>query len=198
MKDISESKRESLMPLIRETLKEETTEIIPVSISCLEDSKTEGTQVSFSFEERAYGKTKTHTFEEVVGSGFVDCVFSACHNLYRQQYKSLENIKLVDLLVKPLFFSSRTTTNSDAKTKVVLKVEIKKHGEQEFYHKSRSIIHSSFVSILSAFEFYVNCEKSFHKLRVFIEEARNRNRSDLAQVYVYKISELTRYNNYEY
>ena len=127
--------------------------------------------------------------------GFVDCLYTSCLERYGDKYKSLLHVNLVDLLVQPVPFRKRLSSGSN--TDVILKVSVSDLGEYEFRKRSRSIIYSSFSTILSAFEFYINCQKAFECLTFAIEDAKKRNRGDIISSCKYKLSELTSVNKYE-
>ena len=86
---------------------------------------------------------------------------------------------------------------TDAETEVVIVVDVKDHGVAEFGCTSRSILHSSFMATLGVFEFYVNCEKTFHKIRLFLDDATTRNRGDIIQSCMTDLSKLTEVNTYD-
>ena len=67
----------------------------------------------------------------------------------------------------------------------------------EFSCVSRSILHSSFIVTLEAIEFYINCERTFHKIQIILGDAEQRNRGDIVQSCVTDLSKLTEVNTYE-
>ena len=115
---------------------------------------------------------------------------------YVERYPSLEKIKLVNIKVNPIMRASRFL-GSDAQASVVFSVEMDSHGIAEFQHKSRSMIYSSFVTALEAFQFYINCERTFHKIQTIVQDAQGRNRSDIVQACLSDLSTLTEVNTYE-
>ena len=84
----------------------------------------------------------------------------------------------------------------DARTDIILRVETKDHGLSEFSARSRSIVHASFVAMAEAFQFYINCDRTFHALGSCLEGAKRRHRGDLTQSYLTDLSELTTVNSY--
>jgi hypothetical protein len=95
--------------------------------------------------------------------------------------ESLEN----DFTVVNILFSEKLSqsTNTD-------------FGISEFQHQSRSMIYSSFISTLQAFQFYINCEICFHKIKLALEDAKTRNRGDIIQSCMLDLSKLTGVNTY--
>jgi len=197
VKTPTELRRRNIKELFSEFIGEEKIELIPSRIKCEESSEKVHTLTTFVFEEKRGKEMNTLEFLDVKGKGFADCIFTACLNHYSERHTSLKNIKFRGLLIQPIFAVSSKSTNSDVRTNVVLEVEISGSGPAQFKNKSRSIVYSSFANILSAFQFYINCEMSFKKLQLLAEDAHNRERGDLLAGYLCKISDLTVINNYE-
>lgn len=191
-----EFRREGIKKLFSKILGETKTTLAPSSIDISESLTDDFTSVDLSFMESASGITKQISLKQIKAKGFVDGLFLGLHRNYSKKYPSLEKIKLIDIAVNPVMKAS-TNLGSDAKTSVVFRVEVENHGLSEFQHKSRSMIYSSFVSALEAFQFYINCEKTFHKIQLILEDASLRNRGDIAQSCMSDLSSLTEVNNYE-
>ena len=187
-------RREAVKKLIDKILKDKITKLKPVSISASESLNDDFTTTDFSFEE-------TGTRGEVVsvldskGKGFIDGLFRGLHSRYATEYPSIDKIKLVDIMVNPIMKASRTL-GSDAPASIIFRVEVDSHGIAEFRHDSRSVIYSGFAAALSAFEFYINCERTFHKIKLIVEDAEHRNRGDILQSCMSDLSKLTEVNTY--
>ena len=80
---------------------------------------------------------------------------------------------------------------------MIFRVEIRNHGIVEFESTSNSIMHSSFSATLEAFQFYINCERTFQKMKLIMDDAKARNRSDIFQRCLFDLSALTEMNSYE-
>ena len=176
---------------VDEKVEETKVKLEPISITASESLDDDFTTVEFSFED---GDKIVST--EAKGKGFVDGLFHGLYNHYILDYPSLEKIRLVDIMVNPIM---KTTRNNgpDAKANVIFSVEVEKHGIAEFSHQSRSMIYSGFVAALEAFQFYVNCEKTFNRIQLALEDATARNRGDIVQSCVSDLSKLTEVNTYE-
>ncbi len=195
-KTSQEFRRESVKELFDRILGNEKTSLAPLSINISESFDDDFTTVDLVFTEKTAQSSKTIKLEKVKAKGFVDGLFLGLHSNYAHEHKSLDKIKLVDIMVNPIMKAS-TSRGSDAKTSVVFRVEVKSHGISEFQHKSRSMIYSSFVSALEAFQFYINCEKTFHKIKFAVHDAQSRNRGDIVQRCLTDLSKLTEVNTYE-
>lgn len=192
-----EFRRENLKELFEKTLQSKQTRLEPFDISVKESWDSDFTVVDLAINETIDGMQTRKEITEDKAKGFVDGMFKACHNQYAKEHKSLKNIRLIDYQVKPKFSKAKGTMGSDAKTTVTIMVEIKDHAIAEFSCTSRSILYSSFVATLEAFQFYINCDKSFKKIKLVLEDASARNRGDIAQECMSKLAMLTGVNTYE-
>jgi len=189
-------RRENIKQLFDKTLKEDKIRLEPISLTVSENRDSDFTNVSFSFD-LFEGEDKTnYSFSNIEGKGLVDAIFTKCHDVLVKQHPSLKNLALVDLIVKPIFSMSHKQTGTDAKTDIFFRLEIKNYGISEFVVRSRSIVHASFEAILAAFQFYMNCEKSFCKLKSFLADAKKRHRGDVEQQIVTQLAQLTTMNSY--
>lgn len=188
-------KRENVKKLFEKVLGDGKVKLTPLSINILESFQDDFTTVDLIYTETCQNSTETRSLSGIKAKGFVDCLFVGLHNEYVKNYSSLKKIKLVNIEVTPLMKKS-TERGSDARTSVAIKVEVKEHGISEFEHESRSVIHSSFTSSLEAFQFYINCERTFKKIKSFLEDAQLRNRGDIVQSCLTDLSVLTEVNTY--
>ena len=189
-----EFKRENVKKLFSRVLGSSKLKLNPLSINTSESLNDNFTTTDFSFEEFD-SQQNIVTITDSKGSGFIDGLFLGLHKHYLPKYTSLDKLKLVDLMVNPLM-KAGASMGSDAPISVIFRVEVKNHGLAEFQHKSRSMIYSSFVSALEAFQFYVNCEKAFFKIKTIADDAASRNRGDILQNCMLDLSNLTEVNTY--
>lgn len=191
-----EFKRTEVKKIFDKVLKESKTVLSPISITVSESLDDDFTTTDFSFEMKG-NEDKIVTLENQKGKGFVDGLFTGLHSYFSNNFNSLDKIKLSDYNVNPIMSNSKKSMGTDAQASVSLSVMVGQHGTSEFHHTSRSMVYSSFVSALEAFQFYINCERSFHKIKLFIEDAKQRNRGDVASVCIYDLSKLTEVNTYD-
>lgn len=188
-------KRLEVKEIIDKALGETKTQFTPVTISVSESLDDDFTSVNFSFRQSP--KDKIIVINDSKGKGFIDSLFNGMYREMSKDYPSLSKIKLVEFMVNPLLSLSKASMGTDAQASVLFKIGVGNFGEAEFQHRSRSMIHSGFSATLEAFQFYINCERSFEKIKFILENARERNRSDTAQACLYDLSKLTEINNYE-
>lgn len=189
-------KRQEISQINERFLGETITRLEPLSICTSESLNDDFTATDFSFQITG-PDNKIISIEGAKGKGFVDGLFGGLKNNFSDKYQSLEKIKLVDINVNPIMSQSKIKMRTDAQASVVFVLEVGKRGLAEFQHQSRSMIYSCFVATLNAFEFYINCERCFHKIQFSIEDAKLRNRSDIIEKCKYDLSKLTEFNSYE-
>lgn len=191
-------RRQTIKDLFDKILKAQQIKLSPFSISVDESFKSDFTNVEMSINETSGGlQGPSFTLSEDKAKGFVDGMFIACHNHYASKYPSLENIRLVDYQVTPKIKKTNNKMGTDAETEVSISIDVKEHGVAEFSCVSRSILHSSFIATLKVIEFYINCEKTFNKIQLILDDAKRRNRGDIVQSCVSDLSRLTEVNTYE-
>ena len=72
-----------------------------------------------------------------------------------------------------------------------MSVKVGDLGVSEFVSRSDSIIRSAFATTLKAFQFYMNCEASFDKIKIALDDATKRNRGDIQQRCLTDLSKIT-------
>ena len=188
-------KRLEVKKVIEKVLGDTRTRLAPVAISATESLNDDFTSVDFSF--RQFPKESPVAVKDSKGKGFIDGLFNGMYEVMSKEHPSLSKIKLVEFMVNPLMTLSKGSMGTDAQASVIFKVKVGNFGEAEFQHRSRSMIYSGFSATLEAFQFYINCERSFEKIKFILENARERNRSDTVQACLYDLSKLTEVNSYE-
>tara|TARA_B100000073_G_scaffold62388_1_gene46196 strand:+ start:6856 stop:7455 length:600 start_codon:yes stop_codon:yes gene_type:complete len=189
-----EFRREEVKKLFEKVLGNQKTNLVPLSITVSESLNDDFTTTDFSFEDQS--SDGIVTVNDSKGKGFIDGLFIGLHRHYLNNFPSLKNIRLVDMIVNPLMKNNRGL-GSEAKTDVIFRVEIDGHGIAEFQNTSRSMIYSGFVASLQAFQFYINCEKTFDRINFAVIDATSRNRGDILQSCLTDLSKLTEVNSYE-
>ncbi len=191
-----EFRRNDVKKLFDKILKTKKIKLEPLDIVVKESLDSDFTLVDLAVNEVCGDITRTVEISEREAKGFVDGMFKACYKQYKDQHNSLKNIKLIDYQIAPRFSKSKNTMGSEAETAVTLMVEVKDHGVAEFNCVSRSILYSSFVATLESYQFYMNCDRTFEKIKMIIEDAQSRNRGDIAQQCMSDLSLLTGVNTY--
>lgn len=188
-------KRQQVREVIDKILKTQKTILSPLEFTVSESFGSDYTETSFSFRESG-NKDRTVPLSNIKSRGVVDGIFRGLHEFYQEDYPSIKRIRLVNLLVDPFWSTSKAKFGTDAKTSVVFRVEVDSFGTADFEHSSRSMLHSSFISGLNAFQFYINCERAFDRAQLVLKDAESRNRSDISDQWKYYLSKLTEANTY--
>lgn len=189
-------KRLEVKEVIGKVLGDSAVNLSPLSIAVRESLNDGFTTTDFSFEISG-GDNKIVSLESQKGKGFVDGLFTGLRNYFCDNYNSLDKLTLAQYNVNPLMSKAKNSMGTDAQASVELSVRVGKNGVAEFQHTSRSMIYSSFAASLEAVQFYINCDRCFHKIQFFIRDAKERNRGDIVSQCVYDLSRLTEVNTYE-
>jgi hypothetical protein len=197
IKTPQEIRRESIKDLFDRILQTKILTLSPSEVTIEESFNSDFTSVNLVFSSRTAGLTASIRTGEEAAKGFVDGIFRACHKALIGEYPSLANLKLADYRVAPNFNKIRNPSATDATAEVTIAMQVSSHGRAEFSSASRSILHSSLTATLEAFQFYINCEKTFHKIQTMLTDAESRNRGDIVQACVSDMSRLTEVNTYD-
>tara|TARA_B100000427_G_scaffold323928_1_gene328151 strand:+ start:767 stop:1366 length:600 start_codon:yes stop_codon:yes gene_type:complete len=171
------------------------TRLSPLSINVNESQNDDFTVTDFSF--KLYPEEEVISISNSKGKGFIDGLFGGLHKHFVVDYPSLSKISLVDLKVNPIMSKSKSLMGTDAQASVLFVIGVDDHGLAEFQHQSRSVIRSSFIASLNAFQFYINCERCFDKIHLGLADAHRRNRHDIVEKCRFNLSKLTEVNTYE-
>ena len=165
--------------------------------SLKEDFKNNCSFVSFILH---YNDEKTQQKFEIsgVGSGAVDAIYTGILKSFESKYISLQNVTLYDFIVSVKFQESRTASSTDAPVEVKIGLLGTSSSKNKLYFqaKSNSIVKSSLLVVCSAMEYLINSELAVLQLSEDIECANRRERVDLKEEYVSKLSELVKFISY--
>lgn len=133
---------------------------------------------------------------ESSGVGLVDAGFNALSTHFCQKYPSIKNINLSDIYFR---IDRKQNYNLNLKSKTILKLEFEndKKNKVLFQSKTSSIGLTSINVLCKAFEFYVNCENLFKRIKFLIEDASKRNRTDMSAKYSYILSKVVEVTTYK-
>jgi hypothetical protein len=179
--------QESTAKLIREILGDRYLDLRVAHYRVEENAETG--QCNFECEVR---DAKDQESRLVTGSGvgFVDSVFHAFQSAYVDEFASLKGIFFAGFSVQADLDTKKERSGSDAMGEVVLVVRNAAGRAFEFAHKSRSITLSALRCTIDAIEYFVNTERAFFLVRRALDDAKQRNRSDLAERYGMQLATL--------
>lgn len=184
-----ENKREQISLMLKEVLDEGYIALALSNLSLKENIESKTTEVSYSYQERDRKKTvsKAH------GAGTLDSVFSSLVKKY-PDHPSLLTVRLVafDVITDFKNISSKSTG-----AQITVSAKFKSNNQEnftEFRMSEDSIVTALAKCAFSVVEYYLNCDLAFKKLKFLIREAEDRNRGDIASVYISKISKIVNSN----
>lgn len=130
------------------------------------------------------------------GVGLVDSGFNALMAKYSSEYPSLKTIGLSDLYFQ---VDHKASAGLSVKSKTKMKLEFRNDSKNRtfFSERTTSMGFTGISVLVKAFEFYINCELLFKRLKFLIKDAEDRNRSDVASKYKYNLSKVVEVTSYE-
>lgn len=131
------------------------------------------------------------------GVGLVDALFKGIQAALVEDYPSIGHIHFVDFGVSGDFRGAKKDgARSDVPGMVRLAVENSNGRSFLFEDTSMSVSASSVSVVLRAVEHFVNAELAVLKVYSWIDDARKRNRADLAEKYTARLADLVENASY--
>ena len=186
-----EERLEENKRIINDTLKN-TLSLTIDDFSLKEDFKNDCSHVSFVLY-CDNGETQQEFEICSVGSGALDAIYTGVLDKFADKYVSLRDVVLYDFLVSVKFQESRTSLNTDApvEVKICLVGTSRSQSKLYFKAKSNSIVKSSLLATCNAMEYLINSELAVIQMSEDIEYAGERERMDLKEEYVSKLSAIS-------
>lgn len=190
---VEELKRAEIYKVIKSTLEEEYIKLQVNKITFSEDCIDNILKVDCKFFESGGSKIKTL---KSTGVGLVDALFVGLLKHYGKRFPSINSVSFEGFEVLP-DFSRKIKSGSDSPVDVAIKLSNSCNSIMTFRTSGRSFVSACALGVFRAIEFYINAEKAFKKLKTLIKEAQSRNRFDISQEYVSKISTIVKVTSYE-
>lgn len=188
-----ELKKDEITSLVRDILGSEYISLDVNSLDFKEDrAGPTSARISISSSNK---KTKRHLTG--VGVGIVDAMFQAFKDHFLKKYNSLMGIGLSSFTVVADNYSSQTPEGTDALVKVRICFRDTRGKIVPFTGTSRSLSMAAASSLVNAFEYYINSEVCFIKLRSLVKDAESRSRGDLRESYVSQLVRIVGVSSYE-
>ena len=130
------------------------------------------------------------------GVGVIHAFFSGLKAHLALQYSSLNTIQFTAFTVRGDMDSGKDSASSDAVGTVLLEVKNSSGSRFGFDHRSRSVAGSAVVVTLKAAEYFVNSERAFVQSYKALQNARERSRQDLVDIYTAHLAELVKNTSY--
>lgn len=150
------------------------------------------THVDFSYTEARPDESHTVNLSSS-GKGIVAALFNGLLGQYKDEYGSVGSITFDKINVKTYIEAESQSSE------VEFMIDFRNGRKQiaTFRARSRSILSAAALCVMKCFQFYINLEISFHKMRAVLEDARKRGRSDIAARIVTDMSKIVEFNSYE-
>lgn len=186
--------QEALESLVREVLGTDYRALDIARYNLTEDIREEKATIVCLLTGATAGEEKGRAVEGT-GVGMVDALFRGLQQSLSEDYPSLNHIRFVDFAITG-DFSDGNAARTDAVGLVRLEVENSSGRRFDFGHQSHSISASSVGVVLKAVEHFVNAELAVHKVLDWIDDARRRQRADLAEKYTHRLADLVQNASY--
>lgn len=130
------------------------------------------------------------------GVGLVDAAFDAMMKAFAPEHISLSQISVDDFSIS-IKFRGTLGRKSDAYAIALLRMRNSEGHAYTFNYRTPSTSQSTLAVLVSAFAFFINSERAYVQLHVGLEDAKKRNRSDLAQRIQQQMSTLVMATSYK-
>lgn len=180
------SKRVTVKDMIQDLLADDYEHLSLMHLRVDEDTLSAQTLINYKIKHN----NSIIEVNEAAGNGATDAFFKSILK-YFNHLKSIKSMQLKSFDVKADLLKS--TIGTDAKVFVNTQFC---NGIQcaNFSHSDFSIITACCKCMLKAIEYFLNCELAFKKMKLIIEDAKARNRSDIVSAFEYKIAMLVNSN----
>ena len=131
------------------------------------------------------------------GDGVIDALFKGVREGLTHKYYSLEDITFEDFLIEVDPTTRRKREGTDVSVFVELVVCNSRGAHHHFHSEAKSFNTASVRAVLVAIEYYLNCELAVVKLVELLKDAKERNRTDLINLYTGQLSEIVQSTSYE-
>jgi len=131
------------------------------------------------------------------GRGMVDALFEGMRQRLKGKYLSLSEVSFKDFSFEIDLSSGKRRAKTDVSVEVSLCTLNSNKRPRTFSAESRSFNVAAAKSVISAVEYYLNCEKAVLKLKQTILGARQSGRPELEIKYINLLSEIVQSTSYE-
>lgn len=130
------------------------------------------------------------------GVGMIDAGFNSLVNHYSAEYGSLDTITLEDVYFQ---IDHKAQGDVSFKSQMEIKLEFSNHCKDRtwFSGRTKSLGYTGVSVLVSAIEFYINCELLFRRVKFLFDDAKKRKRPDVASKYEYVLSKVVEVTNYQ-
>ncbi|MBT5638400.1 MAG: hypothetical protein HOJ16_07550 [Candidatus Peribacter sp.] len=180
------SRRTAVKIMITDTLGEDYQELSLRKLSVSEHLQGKKTTIDYEFFDGA----QIIEINDAPGMGAADAFFKSIIAHYRD-FSSIQPLQLKSFEVKADLPRSQAGTDA----KVLVGAEFC-NGRQSatFTASDYSIVTACCKCVLDSVEYFLNSELAFKKMKMIIQDAKSRNRSDIVSKYEYRLASLVNSN----
>ena len=186
-------KQQQLETLVREILGEDYASLHIKKYMLTEDISNQQAQIACALY---FVNQDAHRGVDGQGVGMIDALFKGLKGTLSSEYPSLEHINFIDFAISGDFASGREDARSDAAGHVRLVVENSSGRRFKFEDRSQSISASSVAVVVNCVEHFINAETAVLRVFDWIDDAKARDRQDLVDKYVQRLSDLVKNASY--
>ena len=188
----AELKRDAVEEIINEYIVKKSLTFSLKTINLNEDIKKQITNIIVRYDEGPnYGSVEVELTGK--GKGMAAALFNALKEKYGEQYRSVNSILFEGVRVKT--FMEKGSENSEIEFEIDFR-----NGRKEvvtFRARRRSIAVAAALTVMRSFEFYINSELAFHRMRDLLADAKKRGRSDISSRLISDLSKIVEFNCYD-
>lgn len=187
----SEEQREKASLVIKDVLKKGYIKLKLTELLIKENTSEENTEVTCKL---LFGKKRLTL--KGLGKGPIDALFSALVEKFSDDYCSLKNLYFARFSIEADIENYLRHSKTDAMVEATLEID----NDCEallFREKTNSISVASAKVVLAAIEHFINAEKCVTILYDNIQNAKKRNRGDMANIYTRQLAEIVKNISYE-
>jgi len=191
--------RQKNLLLIRDILGDSYISFSYERLHILEESG--GTEVRFKLQASDSINKPQEKSITGMGKGLIDAMFKALMLEYVDDCVSVSMLKVEEFYIfvdrADLYrLIQRGKSGASAGAEACLMVDNGTGGVIPFRSYNKSVVAAMAEVVLCALEFFINSEMAVRSLRLFIEDAKSRRRSDLVDLYTYKMADLVKNTSY--
>tara|TARA_R110001592_G_scaffold21067_7_gene85370 strand:- start:17018 stop:17575 length:558 start_codon:yes stop_codon:yes gene_type:complete len=130
------------------------------------------------------------------GVGMIDAGFNSLVDHYSAEFASLDTVTLEDVYFQ---IDHKAQRDVSFKSQMEIKLEFSNHCKDRtwFSGRTKSLGYTGVSVLVSAIEFYINCELLFRRVKFLFDDAEKRKRPDVASKYKYVLSKVVEVTNYQ-
>ena len=178
-----EQRHVEMAAIVKDVLEDDYWKITIDSLSIQEDLRDKTTKVSCIVNLNQ----ETFTIEET-GHGPIDALFNGLKNSFKNLYLSFRGLNICGFAIEG---DIDPNLNMSSEVECVLSISSDNNFKPQIYRqRDASINRAAICVVLSAVEYYINSERAIKILRKWAADAQKRNRGDLFEQCVMKMSKL--------